>query len=145
MKCIAVAVIVALAAITTEGSYVPALYAGHHGYAAVAPVVTYAAHHGAPTVVQSNDHHSWAYANAHDNHWGYAPAAVAYNSWDGHWGAPALAYHGDAHWNHGAVVAPVHHAASYVAANRGAVHKAPLVGHALNQKSLNLAPAPGTW
>ncbi|XP_055540277.1 adult cuticle protein 1-like [Wyeomyia smithii] len=140
MKCIAATVMVALMAVIAEASYAPAVYGGHYGYAA-APVVTYAA----PTVVQSNDHHSWAYANAYNNHWGYAPAAVAYNSWDGHWGAPALAYHGDAHWNHGAIVAPVQHAASYVAANRGAVHKAPLVGHVLNQKSLNLAPAPGTW
>ncbi|XP_055540278.1 adult cuticle protein 1-like [Wyeomyia smithii] len=134
MKCIAATVMVALMAVITEASYAPAVYGGHYGYAA-APVVTYA-----------NDHHGWSYANAYNNHWGYAPAAVAYNSWDGHWGAPAVAY-GGAHWNqwNGAVVAPVQHAASYVAANRGAVHKAPLVGHVLNQKSLNLAPAPGTW
>ncbi|XP_053692469.1 adult cuticle protein 1-like [Sabethes cyaneus] len=143
MKCIAATVMVAVLAVIAEGSYASAVYAGHHGYA-VAPVVTYAAHHGGPTVVQSNDHHGWAYAN---NHWGYAPAAVAYNSWDGHY-APAVAYQG-AHWNHwdGHVAAPVavQHAASYVAANRGAVHKAPLVGHVVNQKSLNVAPAPGTW
>ncbi|XP_055540276.1 adult cuticle protein 1-like [Wyeomyia smithii] len=142
MKCIAATVMVALMAVIAEASYAPAVYGGHYGYAA-APVVTYAAHHGGPTVVQSNDHHSWAYANAYNNHWGYAPAAVAYNSWDGHWGAPAVAY--GAHWNHGAVVTPVQHAASYVAANRGAIHKAPLIGHVLNQKSLNLAAAPGTW
>ncbi|XP_053692466.1 adult cuticle protein 1-like [Sabethes cyaneus] len=147
MKCIAATVMVAVLAVISEGSYAPAVYTGHHGYA-VAPVVTYAAHHGGPTVVQSNDQHSWAYANAYNNHWGYgAPVAVAYNSWDGHY-APAVAYQG-AHWNHwdGHVAAPVaiQHAASYVAANRGAVHKAPLVGHAVNQKSLNLAPAPGTW
>ncbi|XP_049278031.1 cuticle protein 16.5-like [Anopheles funestus] len=34
--------------------------------------------------------------------------------------------------------------ARYVAANRGAVHEAPLTGHAVNQQSLNVEPAPGT-
>nr|XP_040234570.2 cuticle protein 16.5-like [Anopheles coluzzii]XP_049464149.1 cuticle protein 16.5-like [Anopheles coluzzii] len=34
--------------------------------------------------------------------------------------------------------------ARYVAANRGAVHEAPLAGHAVNQQSLNLEAAPGT-
>ncbi|XP_055639980.1 adult cuticle protein 1-like [Toxorhynchites rutilus septentrionalis] len=35
-------------------------------------------------------------------------------------------------------------AATSVNANRGAVHVAPLPGHAINQQQLNLAPAPGT-
>jgi Cuticle protein len=30
-------------------------------------------------------------------------------------------------------------------ANRGAVHTAPLPGHAVSQTSVNVAPAPGTW
>uniref|UniRef100_A0A1S4GYC5 Uncharacterized protein n=1 Tax=Anopheles gambiae TaxID=7165 RepID=A0A1S4GYC5_ANOGA len=34
--------------------------------------------------------------------------------------------------------------ARYLAANRGAVHEAPLPGHVVNQQSLNLEPAPGT-
>ncbi|XP_062552617.1 adult cuticle protein 1-like [Armigeres subalbatus] len=34
--------------------------------------------------------------------------------------------------------------ARYVAANRGAVHDAPLAGHAISQQSLNLEPAAGT-
>uniref|UniRef100_A0A182S0D9 Cuticle protein n=1 Tax=Anopheles funestus TaxID=62324 RepID=A0A182S0D9_ANOFN len=34
--------------------------------------------------------------------------------------------------------------ARYLAANRGAVHEAPLPGHTVNQQSLNLEPAPGT-
>uniref|UniRef100_A0A182JJJ9 Cuticle protein n=1 Tax=Anopheles atroparvus TaxID=41427 RepID=A0A182JJJ9_ANOAO len=34
--------------------------------------------------------------------------------------------------------------ARYLAANRGAVHEAPLAGHAVNQQSLNVEPAPGT-
>ncbi|XP_065083682.1 adult cuticle protein 1-like isoform X3 [Ochlerotatus camptorhynchus] len=139
MKCIAAVVMMALA-VTAEGSYVPSVYA-HHGYGyGAAPVVPY----GGPTVVQSNDHHSWAHqAYAHQ-----APV-VAYNSYPYHVSAGANAY--DSHWDHHhqvpavAFAAPVHHSASYVAANRGAVHKAPLPGHIVNQKSLNLAPAPGTW
>ncbi|XP_001845119.2 adult cuticle protein 1 [Culex quinquefasciatus] len=120
MKCIAAVLLVALA--VAEASYVPYT---HQGYV-VAPVVTYAAHHGGPTVVQSNDPHSWAY-----------PAAVTYNS--GH-------YYDNQHHGHSAAViaAPVQHSATYIAASRGAVHEAPLAGHAVNQKSLNLAPAPGT-
>lgn len=35
--------------------------------------------------------------------------------------------------------------AKYTAVNRGAIHEAPLPGHALSQTSLNVAPAPGTW
>ncbi|XP_055540282.1 adult cuticle protein 1-like [Wyeomyia smithii] len=34
--------------------------------------------------------------------------------------------------------------ARYLAANRGAIHDAPLPGHAISQQSLNLEPAPGT-
>ncbi|XP_055644668.1 histidine-rich protein PFHRP-II-like [Toxorhynchites rutilus septentrionalis] len=163
MKCIAAVVMVALA-VVAEGSYVPSVYAHH-----AAPVLTHAAHHLVnPTVVQSNDHHSWAHASlAHNtlihhapvlahNHWDahHVPAAIAVNShWDAHHVPAAVAinnhwgHHG--HWdNHhhaaAVVVAPVEHSATYVAANRGAVHKAPLAGHAINQKSLNLAPAPGT-
>ncbi|XP_065083741.1 adult cuticle protein 1-like [Ochlerotatus camptorhynchus] len=145
MKCIAAVVMMALA-IAAEASYVPSVYAHHgYGYDSAAPVVTYAAHHG-PTVVQSNDLNSWA-------HHAYAqPAAVvAYNSYAHHVPAAVTAY--DSHWDHHhhhqvpavAFAAPVYHSASYVAANRGAVHKAPLPGHIVNQKSLNLAPAPGTW
>ncbi|XP_058061801.1 adult cuticle protein 1-like [Anopheles bellator] len=43
-----------------------------------------------------------------------------------------------------AVVAVAPKEARYLAANRGAVHEAPLPGHAINQQSLNLEPAPGT-
>jgi hypothetical protein len=35
--------------------------------------------------------------------------------------------------------------ATYNAVTRGAVHQAPLEGHAVSQTSLNLAPAPGTY
>lgn len=48
-----------------------------------------------------------------------------------------------AHAAHG--VHGVHgHEASYVAANRGSVHVAPLVGHIQSASSINTAPAPGT-
>ncbi|XP_039450935.1 adult cuticle protein 1-like [Culex pipiens pallens] len=63
----------------------------------------------------------------------YGPAALALAA--GHPAAisiPAVHHH--------ALAGP----ASYVAANRGSVHAAPLPGHLISQKSLNLAPAPGT-
>ncbi|XP_055592435.1 adult cuticle protein 1-like [Uranotaenia lowii] len=154
MKCIA-AVVMMACAVAANAHYIPSVYAHQ-----VAPVLTYAAHHHGPTVVQSNDyHHGWAghhqapvvaYSNGHWDQWGHhdvhhhqVPAAVAiaapvaYNTWDHH------NHHAHGH-AHAVAVAPVHHSASYVAANRGAVHKAPLPGHIVNQKSLNLAPAPGT-
>lgn len=40
-----------------------------------------------------------------------------------------------------AVATVIPHEAKYTAANLGAVHEAPLPGHALSQTSLNLAPA----
>ncbi|KXJ78193.1 hypothetical protein RP20_CCG005291 [Aedes albopictus] len=52
-----------------------------------------------------------------------------------HWGAPAASV------AHHAGVVP---GATSVTATRGAVHVAPLPGHAISQKQLNLAPAPGT-
>ncbi|XP_055593810.1 cuticle protein 16.5-like [Uranotaenia lowii] len=61
-----------------------------------------------------------------------APAAVVA-------AAPAVAI---AHQPAVAVVAQQE--ARYVAANRGAVHEAPLAGHAVSQQSLNLEPAAGT-
>lgn len=41
--------------------------------------------------------------------------------------------------------AVAHHGAEYKAITRGAVHTAPLPGHAVSQTSINVAPAPGTW
>lgn len=54
------------------------------------------------------------------------------------------------HYGHYAHAPAVHiaaapHAASYVAANRGSVHTAPLPGHIASVASINDAPAPGTW
>ncbi|ETN60060.1 cuticular protein 7 from Low Complexity family [Anopheles darlingi] len=77
----------------------------------------------------------YAYPAAHS----YAVPAVSYASSAIHpvsYAAPAVV--------HAAPVHVVQKEARYLAANRGAVHEAPLVGHAVNQQSLNLAPAPGT-
>ncbi|XP_058058211.1 adult cuticle protein 1-like [Anopheles bellator] len=81
---------------------------------------------------------SWPPAAIHAAYPAYAPHAAFL-------GAPHAAYLAAPH------VAPVaaHHAgvvpgATSVTATRGAVHVAPLPGHAVSQQQLNLAPAPGT-
>ena len=73
--------------------------------------------------------------------WGPAPAAVAVAA------APAVVAHaapaivaGPAVVAAPAIVAE----GSYVAKTRGAVHVAPLAGHANSAASINLQPAPGT-
>lgn len=94
-------------------------------YAHHASPITVAAHVAAPEVVQQV----------------VAPAPHVY-------AAPAIyAAHAPLAYAH-AVPAPVvitKAAAQYTAATRGAVHTAPLPGHAVSQTSLNVAPAPGTW
>lgn len=50
-----------------------------------------------------------------------------------------------AHIAPAAHVVAVPQAASYIAANRGSVHTAPLPGHTDSVASVNDAPAPGTW
>ncbi|XP_035916991.1 cuticle protein 16.5-like [Anopheles stephensi] len=161
MKCIAAVVMVALAVVAEAGiapvsvvysapettvvqqnvapKYVTAYaapvttYASHASVAPVAayaaPVATYAAPvatYASPisyaaqrTVVQAA---SVAYA---------APTAYAYDNGNYVQAVPT-------------VYAQVQKEARYVAANRGAIHEAPLAGHAVNQKSLNIEPAPGT-
>lgn len=77
----------------------------------------------------------YAYPAAHS----YAVPAVSYASTAIHpvsYAAPAVV--------HAAPVHVVQKEARYLAANRGAVHEAPLPGHTVNQQSLNLEPAPGT-
>ncbi|XP_052868150.1 adult cuticle protein 1-like [Anopheles cruzii] len=80
---------------------------------------------------------AWPPAAIHAAYPAYAPHAAFL-------GAPHAAYLAAPH-------APVaaHHAgvvpgATSVTATRGAVHVAPLPGHAVSQQQLNLAPAPGT-
>ena len=98
--------------------------------ASVAPVATYAA----PVATYAAAPISYA---AHSS---VVPAPVAYAA------APAAYAYGHTNYVQAvpAVYAQVQKEATYVAATRGAVHKAPLVGHAVNQKSFNVEPAPGT-
>ncbi|XP_058819123.1 adult cuticle protein 1-like [Topomyia yanbarensis] len=130
MKCMVAAVILALAVVSQTG----ALPYGGWPYG----------HWGAPTVVQSNVlAHPYGALSHAAVHAAYPalPAAV--------YAAPVLPH---AHWAgpvHGPVASVAHHAgvvpgATSVTANRGAVHVAPLPGHAVSQQQLNLAPAPGT-
>ncbi|KFB38685.1 AGAP008460-PA-like protein [Anopheles sinensis] len=145
-QCIAAVVIVALVASVQAGlaynpvytvpqatvvqqnvvpKYVTAYSAPAVTYAsyAVAPAVSYASHVSAPV----------SYA-AHNTVIQAAPVAYA---------APtAYAYENAQYVPQ--VYASVQKEASYVAATRGAVHVAPLAGHAVNQKSLNVEAAPGT-
>ncbi|EAT46600.1 AAEL002181-PA [Aedes aegypti] len=132
MKCMVAAVILALA-VVSEAGIVPAWPYG------------VAAHWGAPTVIQSNVlahpygalshaaiHAAYPAVHAHVAH--LAPAVYA---------APLIAA------PHVPAASVAHHAgvvpgATSVTATRGAVHVAPLPGHAVSQQQLNLAPAPGT-
>nr|XP_019551256.2 adult cuticle protein 1-like [Aedes albopictus] len=135
MKCFTAIVMMALAVAVKASHVTNQLYAHHgHGYVA-SPYGVYAAHHGS-TIIQSNDdHHAWT-------HHGYWPAGASH-SYVNH-ATPAVR-HWDHHHGQAAPVLPHQHTATYVAANPGAVHKAPLPGHIVNQKSLNLAPASGLW
>uniref|UniRef100_A0A182V9X9 Uncharacterized protein n=2 Tax=Anopheles merus TaxID=30066 RepID=A0A182V9X9_ANOME len=137
MKCIIVAVIVALA-VAAEG-YGISSYAVPLAYSV--PQTTVVQQNVAPKYVVSGYAAPYVaspyVAAAHS----YAvPAAVSYASTAVH-AVPAVAY---AAPQATVYAAPVQQEARYVAANRGAVHEAPLAGHAVNQQSLNLAPAPGT-
>ncbi|XP_059617477.1 adult cuticle protein 1-like [Phlebotomus argentipes] len=74
--------------------------------------------------------HPYAYSH------GVWPAASPY------WAGAHLAYSAPLAY---AAPAPIlAHEGSYVAANRGSVHVAPLPGHLHSASSINLAPAPGT-
>lgn len=93
---------------------------------------------GAPLIGLGQGVHGLPWAGAHGLPW-----AGAYGSpWAGApWGAapglPLAAAHGLPLAGHG-------HEGSYVAANRGSVHVAPLTGHIQSVRSTNLEPAPGT-
>ncbi|XP_053696237.1 adult cuticle protein 1-like [Sabethes cyaneus] len=80
----------------------------------------------------------WAASPWAASPWAAAPWPAAWPwGWPAEAPAPAPVLAIDAP----AVPAP---AATSVTANRGAVHVAPLPGHAINQQQLNLAAAPGT-
>ncbi|XP_053675102.1 adult cuticle protein 1-like [Anopheles nili] len=131
MKCMVAAVILALAVVSEAGI----LPYGGWPYA----------HLAAPTVIQSNvlahPYGAISHAAIHSAyaHAAYAPhAAILAAPHAAIWAAP-----------HAPAASVAHHAgvvpgATSVTATRGAVHVAPLPGHAVSQQQLNLAPAPGT-
>ena len=123
--------------------------------AAQGGVLPYSAYYGSPLAYNSLAYDSGAYYGAH-----YAsPAISQYSSlpytavhapavsYAHH--VPALAY--SAHhvpavaYAAAPVIAVAPAEATYTAATRGAVHTAPLPGHALSQTSLNVQAAPGTY
>ncbi|EDO64847.1 AGAP012724-PA, partial [Anopheles gambiae str. PEST] len=126
-QCIAAVVMVALA-VVAECGLIPAsvVYS--------APLTTVVQQNVAPKYVVSAPLAYTAPA--------YSYAAPAYS-----YAAPSYSYaaqtvsHADPAVSY-ARVASVAPEARYVAANRGAVHEAPLAGHAVNQQSQNLEAAP---
>ncbi|XP_055643409.1 adult cuticle protein 1-like [Toxorhynchites rutilus septentrionalis] len=124
MKCIAAVVMMAVALVVAEGSVLPLGYS--------APLAWAAPH---TTVVQQN----LGVPLLHAAPWAHAISAPAI-SYAAHASIIPTAY-----VHHQPAVAVIaQKEARYLAANRGAVHDAPLAGHAISQQSLNLAPAPGT-
>uniref|UniRef100_A0A182KAJ3 Cuticle protein n=1 Tax=Anopheles christyi TaxID=43041 RepID=A0A182KAJ3_9DIPT len=159
MKCIAAVVMVALVA-SAQANAVPYYNAIPSVYSVPATTVVqqnvvpkYVTAYSAPAVTYA--HHASvapvaAYAAPVAT---YAASPISYAAHNTVVQAPVQAYAAPAayaydHTNYvqavPAVYAQVQKEATYVAATRGAVHKAPLVGHAVNQKSLNVEPAPGT-
>uniref|UniRef100_A0A182PWQ9 Cuticle protein n=1 Tax=Anopheles epiroticus TaxID=199890 RepID=A0A182PWQ9_9DIPT len=121
MKCIAAVVMMALAAVADAG-LAPLLYG--------APLALAAPH---TTFVQSNSDAKFvATAPAY----AYAPAPLAY--------AAAAPYYYTAPLAYSAPTLLYQKEARYLAANRGAIHEAPLPGHAFSQQQLNLEAAPGS-
>ncbi|XP_052868149.1 adult cuticle protein 1-like [Anopheles cruzii] len=140
MKCMVAAVILALA-VVSEAGLLP--YGGWpYGHLAVAP-----------TVIQSNVLAHPYGAISHAAVHAALPALhhhAAYPAYAPHAAFPAYAPHAAIlAAPHAPAASVAHHAgvvpgATSVTATRGAVHVAPLPGHAVSQQQLNLAPAPGT-
>lgn len=130
-------------------SYVSAPITQYSSYPAIASPVAYAS---SPVAYASSP---LAYAASPVSYAAspvaYAAAPVSYSSYSApsvYTAASPLAYAAKAYavpsvYQAPAVIAKL--GATYTAATRGAVHTAPLEGHALSQTSLNVAPAPGTW
>uniref|UniRef100_A0A6E8W8Z2 Uncharacterized protein n=1 Tax=Anopheles coluzzii TaxID=1518534 RepID=A0A6E8W8Z2_ANOCL len=120
-QCIAAVVMVALAVVAECGLIpAPVVYS--------APQTTVVQQNVAPKYVVSAPLAYTAPA------YSYAAPSYSYAAQTVSHAVPAVSY---------ASVASVAPEARYVAANRGAVHEAPLAGHAVNQQSLNLEAAPG--
>ncbi|XP_055642913.1 adult cuticle protein 1-like [Toxorhynchites rutilus septentrionalis] len=123
MKCIAAVVMVAFTAVAHAG-YTPLLYSAPWAY--TLPHTT---------VVQSNPETKILAAATPIHTLSYAPPlALTY-------GAPHYTYSAPIAYDAPAVV--LQKEARYLAANRGAIHEAPLPGHAISQQQLNLEPAAG--
>ncbi|XP_062552650.1 adult cuticle protein 1-like [Armigeres subalbatus] len=124
MKCIAAVVMVAFA-VAAQASYAPLVYSANYapwGYSL--PHTTVVQSNTAPKLIayapSAYGAPLAAYASA--PYYAYASAPLAYS-------APALLLQKEAR---------------YLAANRGAIHEAPLPGHEISQQQLNLEPAAGT-
>uniref|UniRef100_A0A182MA00 Uncharacterized protein n=1 Tax=Anopheles culicifacies TaxID=139723 RepID=A0A182MA00_9DIPT len=135
MKCIVAAVAVIALAVAAEAGYP---YAGYP-YAGYGATVVQANAPAWPYGAYPYAHAAYPYAHAAAYPAAYPAAIAAY-------AAPHAAILAAPH---GPVASVAHHAgvvpgATSVTATRGAVHVAPLPGHAVSQKQLNLAPAPGT-
>ncbi|XP_058453848.1 adult cuticle protein 1-like [Malaya genurostris] len=124
MKCIAAVVMVLFVAVTRAGLIYSAPWA-------------YTLPH--TTVVQSNSVPKLVSAPAPFNGWTFAPTAAT--AWPFH-GAPYYSY--SVPFTYTAPTLLLQKEARYLAANRGAIHEAPLPGHAISQQQLNLEPAAGT-
>jgi len=129
-----------------------ALFANAHVVVDVAKFHSGAGSHG-PALV--NTHGGWG-------HGGWGQGGDAHHGWSVGYphGAPHITLHTTGNLGHGgydggygggndgagAGAGHGHHGhdGQYVAANRGAVHVAPLVGHIQSVKSTNEQPAPGT-
>ncbi|XP_055644220.1 adult cuticle protein 1-like [Toxorhynchites rutilus septentrionalis] len=124
MKCIAAVVMMAVALAVTEGSILPLSWTGP--LALAAPQTTVIQQNlGAPLLHAAPWAHTIATpAISHAIHASVIPTIPIVQQ-------PTIA-----------VIAQKE--GRYLAATRGAVHDAPLAGHAISQQSLNLAPAPGT-
>lgn len=149
----AVAVVVLAFAVAVQSSAIPwgwaghALVAGHHDDGSWHGDNHWDDGHWDPSHDHGHYAHGWGHPAAVVAHHGYGHGLIA-----GHHG-PALVHghnvvashvvHG-VHGVHGVHDLGHHHQASYVAANRGSVHVAPLAGHVHSVSSSNLSPAPGT-
>nr|XP_029725331.1 adult cuticle protein 1-like [Aedes albopictus] len=122
MKCIAAVVMMALA-VAAEAGYAPLLYS--------APLTAYPGH---TTVVQSNRAEPTQFTEFPAL--SYAAPAFAPYSYPAYY---ATAYQAPIAYSAPAVL--LQKEARYLAANRGAIHEAPLPGHEISQQQLNLAPA----
>ncbi|XP_052864617.1 adult cuticle protein 1-like [Anopheles cruzii] len=119
MKCIAAVVMMALAVIAEAG--LAPLYYGAP-LALAAPHTTIVQNNAEPKLIVAPQALTYAHAPLAYAAPYYYGAPLAYS-------APALFYQKEAR---------------YLAANRGAIHEAPLPGHAFSQQQLNLDAAPGT-